>query len=143
MFNFRFSRIVYILVLLVLASPFQPAASAWSPFKFPKLPKHKKHQKNNSDTVVADEPDDRSDFTKIIFKVIANEWQMRGKMQQYSPRIETYLQYYKPDSELGDLATSDDYFLGRLKFGRGADSRVSETSFIPERSADWVRFGHG
>ena len=120
------------------ASPLRssPRRPRGQPFKLPKLPRHKKHREECSRTPVADEPDARSDFTKVIFKVIANEWQMRGRMEQFSPRIESYLQYYKPDSELGDLATNDDYFLGRLKFGRGADSRVSETSFIPERSAD-------
>ena len=27
------------------------------------------------------------------------------KLQEYSPRVETYVQYYKPDPELGDVAT--------------------------------------
>src|SRR6202034_4477367 len=48
------------------------------------------------------------EITRIIYRIIANEWQTRTKLQDYSPRIETYLQYYKPEPELGDVATNDD-----------------------------------
>ncbi len=138
----RVGRNVGVLLLLVLVSPLVQPLAAWNPLKFPKLSKHSK--KPNPPASEGDqEPDDRSDFTKIVYKIIANEWRMRGMIQNYSPRVETYLQYYKPDAELGDVATSDDYFLGRLKFSKGVDNQVSEASFVPDSTAEWVRLGHG
>ena len=85
------------------------------------------------------EPPEPAEFTKIIYRVIANEWQIRTKLQDFSPRIETYLQYYRPEAELGDVATNDDYFLGRLKFSNKLDNKAKEASFIPDSTRDWLR----
>src|ERR1035438_999224 len=123
----QFRRSAWLLPLLVLSSPVL-------------LPLSARHRLNLPEPI---EPGDRSEFTAVIYRIIANEWQMRGKMQSLSPRVETYLQYYKPDPEFGDVATNDDYFLGRLKFSQTADSKVTENSFIPDAGADWVRFGRG
>jgi hypothetical protein len=86
----------------------------------------------------ADESAESPEFTGIVYHIIANEWKMRGKMQEFSPRVETYLQYYRPDSELGDVATSDDYFLGRLKFSKTIDNKAMEESFIPDTTDEWL-----
>ena len=123
----RIRRSAWLLPLLVFSSPVLLPLSARHRLKLPE----------------PTEPGDRSEFTAIIYRIIANEWQMRGKMQALSPRVETYLQYYKPDPELGDIATSDDYFLGRLKFSQTTDNAVMEDSFIPDTTAEWVRLGHG
>ena len=123
----RIGRIAWLLPLLVFSTPVLLPLSARHRLKLPE----------------ATEPGDRSEFTAIIYRIIANEWQMRGKMQALSPRVETYLQYYKPDPELGDAATSDDYFLGRLKFSQTTDNKATEDSFIPDTTAQWVRLGHG
>src|ERR1035437_3262176 len=123
----RIRRSAWLLPLLVFSTPVLLPLSARHRLKLPE----------------ATEPGDRSEFTAIIYRIIANEWQMRGKMQALSPRVETYLQYYKPDPELGDIATSDDYFLGRLKFSQTTDNAVMEHSFIPDTTAEWVRLGHG
>jgi hypothetical protein len=80
-----------------------------------------------------------SEITSIVYRVIANEWQVRTKLEEYSPRVETYIQYYKPDSELGDDATNDDYFLGRLKFALGKSkiaTHAQEESFLPGLSTE-------
>jgi len=74
-----------------------------------------------------------AEITNIVYRVIANEWQVRNKLEEFSPRIETYVQYYKPDRELGDEATSDDYFLGRLNFALGKEkisTHAKEASFL-------------
>ena len=85
------------------------------------------------------EPPEPAEFTKIVYRIIANEWQIRTKLQDYSPRIETYLQYYKPQPEFGDVATNDDYFLGRLKFSKKFENKAQEASFIPDSTAEWLR----
>ena len=60
----------------------------------------------------------------IIDRIIANEWQV-----QRETRWNTLLasrrtfSTIKPDAELGDVATNDDYFLGRLKFSKKSTIR--------------------
>jgi len=90
----RIRRSAWLLPLLVFSTPVLLPLSARHRLKLPE----------------PTEPGDRSEFTAVIYRIIANEWQMRGKMQALSPRVETYLQYYKPDPEFGDVATNDDYF---------------------------------
>jgi hypothetical protein len=81
-----------------------------------------------------------SEFTKIVYRLIAKEWECRKKLEEYSPRLETYVQYYQPDPELGDVAKKDAYFLGRLKFDMGweqVSTEAQEYSFIPEPIPTW------
>jgi hypothetical protein len=78
-----------------------------------------------------------SENTSIVYRIIANEWQTRMKLEEYSPRIETYVQYDKPNSSLGEYALSDSYFLGRLKFDLGRmniATQPMESSFLPDSS---------
>jgi hypothetical protein len=82
-----------------------------------------------------DEPPESAELASIVNHVIASENLYNIKLMDYSPRIETYVQYYQPDAELGDVARSDASFLGRLKFG----PRPREVSFIPTSAVDWVR----
>jgi hypothetical protein len=63
---------------------------------------------------------------------------MPAKMHEFSSRVETYLQYDKPDPERGDVATSDDYFLGRLKFSKTMDNQAMEESFLPDATEQWL-----
>jgi len=86
----------------------------------------------------ADTPADPPELTSIVYKIIANEWQCNKKLQEYSPRVETYVQYYQPDPELGDVTKQDGYFLGRLKFDLGhlqVAPEAKETSFLPDTSS--------
>jgi len=39
-------------------------------------------------------------------------------MSHLSPMLETYVQNMKPDNELGLVPASDEYFLGKLDFGK-------------------------
>jgi hypothetical protein len=71
-------------------------------------------------------------LTDMVYRIIANEWQTRTTLAEFSPRVETYLQYYHPDRELGDVATEDAYFLGRLKFSKKLDGKAIEASFITD-----------
>ncbi|MGA7632179.1 MAG: hypothetical protein WCB11_15560, partial [Terriglobales bacterium] len=40
-------------------------------------------------------------------------------MKSYTPMVETYIQDYKSDDQLGQLPTSDKYFIGRLIMNKG------------------------
>ena len=83
-----------------------------------------------------------SEITAMIDRIIANEKQVEQRINGLSPRVETYIQYDRPDREVGDVATKDEYFLGRLE----TDSRHSkanpvpkEVTLIPDGSFfDWV-----
>ena len=50
------------------------------------------------------------EMASIIDRIIANERQYNQKLKEYSPRVETYVQYYQPDAELGDVARKDASF---------------------------------
>jgi hypothetical protein len=78
---------------------------------------------------------DPAENTSIIYRIMANEWQTRTKLEEYSPRIETYVQYDKPGASLGDYAAGDSYFLGRLKFGAGRfkmSTQAVESPLLPD-----------
>ena len=55
--------------------------------------------------VAADEQQESPEVASIINHVIASENLYSVKLMGFSPRIETYVQYYQPDNELGDVAT--------------------------------------
>lgn len=97
--------------------------------------------RDKSKPAKTDEQAQPTEFNRILYRVIANEWQYNQKLQQYSPRIETYLQYYDPQPEVGDVARKDDYFLGRLRFKNHAKSgkEPSEASFLPSSFGEWLR----
>jgi Peptidase family M48 len=69
---------------------------------------------------------------QLVDRIIARENELVKSLRNYSPRVETYIQDFRPDPELGAVATNDHYFLGRLDFERGIDAR----SFLPERRRD-------
>ncbi len=71
----------------------------------------------------------------IINRIIAGEKLYDAKLRQYSPRVETYVQYNEKDTDLGDVPRKDAYFLGRLNFTAGE----KEASFIPDTIFDWLR----
>jgi hypothetical protein len=77
------------------------------------------------------------EVNRIISRIVAAEKEYVEYLRRYSPRVETYLQFDEPDAELGDVATDDAYFLGRLKFG----SKVEEASFVPTGQFHWLRRG--
>ena len=83
--------------------------------------------------VAMEEQQESPQVASIINHIIASENLYNVKLMGFSPRIETYVQYYQPDNELGDVATNDATFLGRLKF----DGEGHEVSFVPTETPDW------
>lgn len=65
---------------------------------------------------------------QVVDRIIAGENQMIADLKNYRPRVETYIQEFRPDPELGTALTKDHYFLGRMDFDRGID----EQSLLPE-----------
>jgi hypothetical protein len=70
------------------------------------------------------------EVTSIINRVISSEAEYNKRIKTYSPRLETYLQYYQPDKVVGDVTRKDAHFLGRLKY----DKEAREVSFTSSDS---------
>src|SRR5215472_1277077 len=56
-------------------------------------------------------------LSRVVNAVIARENQLiRTLESNYTPRMELYIQYLRPEAELGAVPVNDSYFLGRLQF---------------------------
>src|SRR5258708_16960121 len=55
---------------------------------------------------------------EVVKRVVDNENHMYGRMKEYSPLVETYIQNLKPDAELGEVPAGDRYFLGKADFSK-------------------------
>jgi hypothetical protein len=67
-------------------------------------------------------------FDRVIDKVLVREVENTKALRRHSPLVETYLQYMRPDKELGRIPYGDQYFLTRVSFGK----TLQDTSFHPE-----------
>jgi len=65
--------------------------------------------------VPADQP---RTMEEVVKRVVDNENHMYGRMKEYSPLVETYIQNLKPDAELGEVPAGDRYFLGKADFSK-------------------------
>jgi peptidase M48-like protein len=86
---------------------------------------------------------------EIVDKLVAQEQVEMQLLRQYSPLVETYIQYLRLDKQMGAVPNGDKYFLGRAKLvngvgleplehGAGLKRRLSEgwrefwsTTFVP------------
>lgn len=68
------------------------------------------------------------EFARIVDTLVARENQLLKNLRNYGPRVETYIQQYRPDPELGAVPVNDHYFLGRIEFRRG----IAVRSFLPQ-----------
>src|SRR5215467_9118763 len=59
--------------------------------------------------------------TKVVDRIVAQEQAEVQLLRQYSPLVETYIQYLRPDKEAEAVANGDKYFLGRAQFAKGVD----------------------
>jgi hypothetical protein len=57
-------------------------------------------------------------YDKIIDALIENEFQMVATLAQYSPIVETYMQHFTPDKDLGAVPSKDVYFLTKVMEGK-------------------------
>src|SRR5262250_3223549 len=64
-------------------------------------------------------PDQPRTMEQVIDRVTNNENHLYGKMKEYSPLVETYIQNMKADKDLGSVPAGDKYFLGKADFAKG------------------------
>src|SRR5499433_2257536 len=64
-------------------------------------------------------PDQPRTMEQVIDRVTNNENHLYGKIKEYSPLVETYIQNLKGDKELGSVPAGDKYFLGKADFSKG------------------------
>jgi hypothetical protein len=57
-------------------------------------------------------------YAKVIDTMIENEFEMVATLAEYSPIVETYMQHFTPDKELGAVPSKDVYFLTKVKEGK-------------------------
>jgi hypothetical protein len=67
-------------------------------------------------------------FDRVVDRVLTREAENTKALKTYTPLVETYLQYMRPDKELGLVPYNDQYFLTRVGFGK----TLQDTSFHPE-----------
>jgi len=73
------------------------------------------------------------DVTRVVDAVIARENQLIRTLEgNYTPRMELYIQYLRPEPELGAVPVNDSYFLGRLQFR--PDGTIVARSLLPGSS---------
>ena len=58
---------------------------------------------------------------QIADRIFYREAKFVEDMKPYTPMVETYIQNFRPDDELGQLPSSDRYFLGRLTMKNGIE----------------------
>lgn len=76
-------------------------------------------------------------FDQAVDRMIDREHQMVQTMQKYSPMVETYIQNMRADRDLGQTPGSDQYFLGRLDFKKGA---IEDQSYLGKKNFRQVVF---
>lgn len=57
----------------------------------------------------------------VIEKILAQEQAEVGLVRQYSPLVETYIQYLRPDKQVGAVPAGDKYYLGRAELSKGVE----------------------
>jgi len=80
--------------------------------------------------------------SEIVDKVVMQEQAEIQLLRQYSPLVETYIQYLRLDKQLRAVPDGDKYFLGRAKLAKGVDLEPLERDPELKRklSEDWREF---
>ena len=70
----------------------------------------------------AQEPDAQEPtVAQVVDKIVAQEQAEVQALRGYSPLVETYIQFVRPDRELGAVPDGDRYFLGRAELAKGVE----------------------
>ena len=67
---------------------------------------------------LAQQPASRNE---VVDKIVAQEQAEVQSLRQYSPLVETYIQYLRADNEAGAVPHGDKYFLGRANLSNGVE----------------------
>ncbi|HET7151342.1 MAG TPA: M48 family metalloprotease [Candidatus Acidoferrum sp.] len=58
---------------------------------------------------------------EVVDKIVRQEQAEAGILRQYSPLVETYIQYLRADKLLGPVPDGDKYYLGRAELAKGVE----------------------
>jgi hypothetical protein len=58
---------------------------------------------------------------EVVAKIVAQENAEGQLLRQYTPLVETYVQYLRADNQAGSVPHGDKYFLGRAELARGTE----------------------
>ena len=72
----------------------------------------------------------------IINSIFFQEAKLVENMHKYTPLVETYIQNTRPDDELGEVPTSDKYFLGRLVLDKRG---INDLSYDKKKAGMFAR----
>src|SRR5262249_31942752 len=59
--------------------------------------------------------------SEVVDKIVAQEQVEVQSLRQYSPLVETYIQFLRLDKDLGAVPDGDKYFLGRADLANGGE----------------------
>jgi len=78
----------------------------------------------------------------VLDRILAQEQAEAGLVRQYSPLVETYIQYLRPDKTTGAAPAGDKYFLGRADLSRGVELMPldKDTSLKHRVIGSWSEF---
>jgi len=79
---------------------------------------------------------------EIVDKVLLQEQSEIQLLRQYSPVVETYIQYFRLDKQSGAVPDGDKYFLGRAKLANGVQLEPldHDPGLKRKLSEDWREF---
>jgi len=60
-------------------------------------------------------------LNEVVDEIVKQEQREVQLLRQYSPLVETYIQYIRPDEHFGDVPDGDRYFLGRAVLAKGLE----------------------
>jgi len=60
-------------------------------------------------------------LAEVENRIVAQEQIEMRLLRQYRPLVETYIQYLRPDKQLGEVPDGDKYFLGRAELAKGVE----------------------
>lgn len=84
------------------------------------------------------------DMIHLIDQASQHERGVLAALQQRTPVVETYIQDFKPDTQLSAVPTEDHYFLGRVDFGKVIeDNRYEEAGAKKSMYKGSVMFVNG
>jgi hypothetical protein len=80
--------------------------------------------------------------SEIADRIVAQEQSEINLLRQYSPLVETYIQYFRLDKQLRTVPDGDKYFLGRAKLANAVELEPLEYESGLKRklSEDWREF---
>jgi hypothetical protein len=57
--------------------------------------------------------------SEVVDRIVAQEQLEMQLLRQYAPLVETYIQYVRPDKQMGEVPDGDKYYLGRAELAHG------------------------